>query len=452
MNLTSPKAQEAARIVETLRDNGFSAYLAGGCVRDVLLGREPADYDVATSATPRDVMELFPQTYAVGAQFGVVLVPVRNHDPAGERDNYAIEVATYRSDGAYSDGRHPDDVRFSAEARLDVQRRDFTINGLLLDPETSEILDYVGGRADLERGIVRTIGNPHLRFSEDKLRLLRAVRFAARFQYQIEDRTFAAIRELAPQIHQVSRERVRDEILKMLTEGRARRAFELLDQTELLEQVLPEVKKMQGVEQPPQFHPEGDVWIHTLMLLEGLPAGCSKTLALGALLHDVGKPPTFRRAPDRIRFDQHAEIGTTMAEEICRRFRLSNDETEQVCALVANHMRFVDVTRMKDSTFKRFVRMPEFEEHLELHRLDCLGSHRSLDLYDFTREKLRATPPEQIRPDPLITGDDLIQAGYAPGPQFKELLTAIEDAQLEGSIQTKEEALALVKDKAKQLS
>jgi poly(A) polymerase len=452
MNLTSPKAQEAARIVETLRDNGFSAYLAGGCVRDVLLGREPADYDVATSATPRDVMELFPQTYAVGAQFGVVLVPVRNHDPAGERDNYAIEVATYRSDGAYSDGRHPDDVRFSAEARLDVQRRDFTINGLLLDPETSEILDYVGGRADLERGIVRTIGNPHLRFSEDKLRLLRAVRFAARFQYQIEDRTFAAIRELAPQIHQVSRERVRDEILKMLTEGRARRAFELLDQTELLEQVLPEVKKMQGVEQPPQFHPEGDVWIHTLMLLEGLPAGCSKTLALGALLHDVGKPPTFRRAPDRIRFDQHAEIGTTMAAAICRRFRLSNEEIEQVSALVANHMRFADVTRMKESTFKRFVRLPEFEEHLELHRLDCLGSHRNLDLYHFTREKLRTTPAEQIRPEPLISGDDLIQAGYTPGPQFKELLTAVEDAQLEGSIRTKEEALALANEKAKQLS
>jgi poly(A) polymerase len=452
VNLSSLKAQEAARIVEVLRRNGFSAYLAGGCVRDLLLGREPADYDVATSATPQDVMGLFPRTYAVGAQFGVVLVPVRNHDLSGEPDNYAIEVATYRSDGAYSDGRHPDQVRFSSEARLDVQRRDFTINGLLLDPATNEVLDYVDGRADLERRIIRTIGDPHQRFSEDKLRLLRAVRFAARFGYGIEERTFAAIRGLASQIHQVSRERVRDEILKMLTEGRARRAFELLDQTGLLEQVLPEIKKMQGVEQPPQYHPEGDVWIHTLMLLEGLPAGCSRTLALGALLHDVGKPPTFRRAPDRIRFDQHAEIGTTMAEEICRRFRLSNDETEQVCALVANHMRFADVTRMKDSTFKRFVRIPEFEEHLELHRLDCLGSHRSLDLYDFTREKLRATPPEQIRPDPLITGEDLIQAGYTPGPQFKELLTAIEDAQLEGSIQTKEEALALVKDKAKQLS
>ena len=260
----------------------------------------------------------------MGAQFGVVLVPVRRDTPDGERDNYSIEVATFRSDGAYSDGRHPDQVQFSKDARMDVQRRDFTINGLLLDPDTREVLDYVGGREDLKQGIIRTIGEAHHRFAEDKLRMLRAVRFAARFGYSIEAQTFAAIRELAPQIHQVSHERVRDEILKMLTEGHARRAFELLDQTSLLEQVLPEIKKMQGVAQPPQYHPEGDVWTHTLMLLEGLPAGCPKTLALGALLHDVGKPPTFRVAPDRIRFDGHAEIGTKMAAEICRRFRLSN--------------------------------------------------------------------------------------------------------------------------------
>jgi poly(A) polymerase len=450
VDLTSQKARQATRIVQTLRDRGYSAYLAGGCVRDLLLGREPADYDVATSATPEQVMRLFPQTYAVGAQFGVVLIPMRenNHRAAGERESYSIEVATFRSDGAYSDGRHPDEVRFSSEARLDVQRRDFTINGLLLDPATEEVLDFVGGREDLKLGIIRTIGDPHQRFAEDKLRLLRAVRFAARFGYSLEDRTFAAICELAVQIHQVSRERIRDEILKMLTEGRARRAFELLDQTRLLEHVLPEIKKMQGVDQPPQFHPEGDVWTHTLMLLEGLPAGCSRTLALGALLHDVGKPPTFRRAPDRIRFDQHAEVGTKMAEELCRRFRLSNHETEQVCALVANHMRFADVARMKESTFKRFVRLPEFEEHLELHRLDCLGSHRNLDLYDFAREKLHNLPADQIRPEPLITGDDLIQAGFVPGPQFKDLLAAVEDAQLEGSIRTKEEALALVREKS----
>lgn len=444
MNLSSDKAAQATRIVEELRSAGYFAYLAGGCVRDLLLGREPADYDVTTSATPEKVMRLFPQTYAVGAQFGVVLVPVLRDSAEGDKDNYAIEVATFRSDGVYSDGRHPDEVQFSKDAQTDVQRRDFTINGLLLDPISGEVLDYVGGREDLDRRTIRAIGDARQRFAEDKLRMLRAVRFAARFGYTIEDQTFTAIRELAAQIHQVSRERVRDEILKMLTEGRARRAFELLDETRLLEQVLPEIKKMQGVQQPPQFHPEGDVWVHTLMLLEGLQANCSKTLALGVLLHDVGKPPTFRVAPDRIRFDQHAEVGTKMAEEICQRFRLSNDETEQVCALVANHMRFGAVHRMKDSTLKRFFRLPNFEEHLELHRLDSLSSHRDLDNYNFAREKLANIPPEQVRPKPLISGDDLIEAGYKPGPQFKELLTAVEDAQLEGTISTREEALALI--------
>src|SRR5947209_19106680 len=444
MNLSTDKAIEATRIALTLREHGYSAYLVGGCVRDLLLNREPADYDVATSATPQEVICIFPQTFAVGAQFGVVLVPVRRNNQDGERDNYAIEVATFRSDGAYSDGRHPDEVQFSKDARMDVQRRDFTINGLLLDPDTREVLDYVGGREDLKQGIIRTIGQAHHRFAEDKLRMLRAVRFAARFGYSIHDQTFAAIRELAPQIHQVSHERVRDEILKMLTEGHARRAFELLDQTNLLEQVLPEIKKMQGVAQPPQYHPEGDVWIHTLMLLEGLSVGCPKTLALGALLHDVGKPPTFRVAPDRIRFDQHAEVGTKMAAEICRRFSLSNDDTNQVLSLVANHMRFGDVMRMKDSTLKRFFRLPRFEQHLELHRLDCQSSHRDLSLYEYAKEKLHSTPEEQIRPKPLLTGDDLIAAGYKPGPQFKELLTAVEDAQLEGAISTREEALSLV--------
>ncbi|MGE5322303.1 MAG: CCA tRNA nucleotidyltransferase [Actinomycetota bacterium] len=443
--MTSDKAREAARIVRVLRERGYSAYLVGGCVRDLVLGREPADYDVATSATPDQVMSIFPRTYAVGAQFGVVLVPVLRDSPDGERDNYAIEVATFRSDGAYSDGRHPDQVQFTSEARLDVQRRDFTINGLLLDPMTQEVLDYVGGQADLKAGIIRAIGAPHRRFAEDKLRMLRAARFAARFGYAIERDTFSAIGGLAAQIHQVSQERIRDEILKMLTEGHARRAFELLDETGLLVQVLPEIKKMQGVEQPPQFHPEGDVWVHTLLLLEGLPAGVSKTLALGVLLHDVGKPPTFRVAPDRIRFDQHAEVGTRMAEEICRRFRMSNEETHQVCALVANHMRFADVMKMKESTLKRFFRLPRFEEHLELHRLDCLSSHRDLSLYDFARGKFHTLPEQQIHPEPLINGEDLIAAGYNPGPKFREVLTAVEDAQLEGTISSKEEALGLAK-------
>jgi poly(A) polymerase len=452
LELSSDKAATAAEIVHELRRHGYSAYLVGGCVRDLLLGREAADYDVATAATPEEVMRIFPKTYAVGAQFGVVLIPIDGNESAAENKNYSIEVATYRSDGAYSDGRHPDQVQFSRDAQLDVQRRDFTINGLLLDPATKEVLDYVGGRRDLEGGVVRTIGDPRQRFAEDKLRMLRAVRFAARFGYRIGPATFAAIREMAAGIHQVSRERIRDEILKMLTEGRARRAFELLDETSLLQEVLPEVKRMQGVEQPPQYHPEGDVWVHTLMLLEGLPAGASKPLALGVLLHDVGKPPTFRRAPDRIRFDSHAEIGTRMAEDICHRFRLSNEETEQVCALVANHMRFADVQKMKEATLKRFFRLPRFAEHLELHRLDCLSSHRDLTLYDFAKEKYEHMPAEQIRPAPLITGRDLIASGFTPGPHFKELLTAVEDAQLEGAISTKEEAMGLIKSMVHQKS
>jgi len=431
----------ATQVVSTLRQCGYQAYLVGGCVRDLLLGREPADYDVATDAQPDDVMGIFPETYAVGAQFGVVLVPVDGSHAPDAAQHRCIEVATFRNDGLYSDGRHPDEVRFSNDPKEDVQRRDFTINGLLLDPlNHDQILDFVGGRDDLKAGIIRSIGEPHRRFAEDKLRMLRAVRFAARFAYRIDAETMTATQELAAKIQEVSRERVREELVKMLTEGRARRAFELLDESRLLPQVLPEIDKMKGVQQPPQYHPEGDVWVHTLMLLEQLPAHASTTLALGALLHDVGKPPTFRVAPDRIRFDGHAEIGARMSEEICRRLRLSNDDSEKVSGLVANHMRFAEVKHMRDSTFKRFVRLPNFDELLELHRIDCLASHRDLSLYEFVQQKLASTPQEEIRPQPLITGDDLIAAGYQPGPQFKEILAACEDAQLEGRILSQADA------------
>ncbi len=433
----------ALAVLEQIRAAGHSAYFVGGCVRDLLLGVAPQDYDITTSARPDDVLSLFPDTVAVGAQFGVILVLVQ---PNGTRDAAPIqvEVATYRSDVGYSDGRHPDAVRYSDTAEQDVQRRDFTINGLLLDPVKNEVLDYVGGRSDLEYKIVRTIGDPRTRFREDKLRMIRAVRFAARLNYEIEAQTMSAIRELARDIHQVSRERIRDELDKMLTEGHARRCFELLDSSGLLIEVLPEVSAMKGVAQPPQYHPEGDVWIHTLLLLEGLEKGCSKSLAWGVLLHDVGKPPTFRIAPDRIRFDGHAEVGTRMAEEICRRLRFSNETTEQVAALVANHMRFGDVKKMKESTLKRFMRLPDFAEHLELHRLDCTGSHCDLSLYDFVREKLESTPEEEMRPAPLITGEDLIQHGWKPGPQFRTMLQAVEDAQLEGTLHTTEEAISFV--------
>jgi poly(A) polymerase len=429
----------ANSICETLRRNGYQALLCGGCVRDLMLGREPADYDVTTDATPEQVIALFPESVAVGAQFGVVLIP---------RDGLKVEVATFRSDVGYSDGRHPDAVVYSKTPEEDVRRRDFTINGLLMRPETGEILDFVGGQADLKAGVIRAIGEPDRRFTEDKLRLMRAVRFAARFGFEIDAQTFQAIRKQARGIHQVSPERLRDELTKMLVEGHARRAFEMLDEAWLLALVLPEVAAMKGVEQPPQYHPEGDVWTHTLAMIEGLPAGSSATLAWGVLLHDVGKPPTFRpisETGDRIRFDGHVDVGVRMGEEICGRFRFSNEESAQIVALIANHMRFMDVDRMRASTLKRFVRLPHFEEHMELHKLDCLSSHRRLDAYESVQRLLAETPPEQIRPPRLLTGDDIQEMGYVPGPLFREILRSLEDAQLEGQIQTPEQAVKYVR-------
>jgi poly(A) polymerase len=359
-----------------------------------------------------------------------------------------VEVATFRSDLGYSDGRHPDRVDYTKSPQEDVKRRDFTINALLLDPETNEVLDFVGGREDLEAGIIRAIGDPEARFREDKLRMVRAVRFAARFGYAIEPATLQAIQKLAPEINQISMERLRDELTKILTEGAARRGFELLDHTGLLIYLLPEIAKMKGVEQPPQFHPEGDVWIHTLLMIGGLPAGSSPTLAWGVLLHDVGKPPTFTppAGPNgRIRFDRHVEVGVKMAEQICRRFRFSNEDTEQILALVTNHMKFKDVPHMKPATLKRFVRLDKFAEHLELHRLDSLSSHGKLDSYDLVSRFIAETPPEQVRPKRLLTGDDLMALGLKPGPRFKAILYNVEEAQLDGTIHTHEEALHLAK-------
>ncbi len=429
----------AHSICATLRRGGRQSLLVGGCVRDLLLGREPADYDVATDAPPSEVLTLFPGSLAVGAQFGVVLV---------QEDGAQVEVATFRSDIGYSDGRHPDRVAYAQSAEEDVQRRDFTINGLLMHPESGEIFDYVGGRADLQAHILRAIGEPARRFAEDKLRMLRAVRFAARFAYTIEPATFNAIQRHAPEIAQVSAERVREELTKLLTEGAARRGFELLESSSLLPMLLPEIARLHGVQQPPQFHPEGDVWIHTRMMLEQLTAGVSPTLAWGVLLHDVGKPPTFRSATDtgdRIRFDGHVETGARMAAEICARLKFSGNDTDQIVSLVANHLRFKDVAQMRPATLKRFVRLPRFDEHLELHRLDCLSSHRQLDAYHFVRRFIEETPPEQVRPQRLLTGEDLKQLGYKPGPLFAKILAAIEDAQLEGQITTREEAVRLVR-------
>jgi len=441
----SAQFEAALAVINRLRAEGYEAHLAGGCVRDLLLRREPSDYDVATSATPDIVLDLFPRTFAVGAHFGVVLVA------QGEGETYfTTEVATFRSDGAYSDGRHPDAVRYTTSAEEDVKRRDFTINGLLLDPlqgasdPRTAVLDLVGGVADLDAGLVRAIGQPEERFEEDHLRMLRAVRFAARFEFAIEQETKRAMQTLARKISAVSRERVRDELTRMLTEGHARRAFELLDETALLQEVLPEIARMKGVEQPPQYHPEGDVWVHTLGLLAQLQSGCEATLAWGALLHDVGKPPTFRRAPDRIRFDGHVEVGVAIGAEILRRFRFSNEDTRQILALIDNHMRFADASRMKASTLKRFFQLDRFNEHLALHRMDCLAGGGNLDHWEFVRERWQAMPEEAVRPKPLITGRELIAAGYKPGAAFKQMLRAVEDAQLEGTIATEEEALRLV--------
>ena len=437
-------------IIHTLRHHGFQAYLVGGCVRDLLLKRAPADFDVATSATPAQVMDLFPDTYAVGAQFGVVLVPLPESEREGTAENaipkaQAVEVATFRSDLGYADGRHPDEVRFSQDPREDVVRRDFTINGMMLDPVTGNVLDFVGGRADLEAKLIRAIGDPDRRFVEDKLRTLRAVRFASRFEYEIEAETLAAIQRRACEIQAVSRERVRDQLTKMLAEGQARRSFLLLDETGLLKEVLPEISAMKGIAQPPQYHPEGDVFVHTLLLLENLPYPCPPTLAWGALLHDVGKPATFRVAPDRIRFDRHVEVGVKIAEDICERLRFSNHDAAQVLALVDNHMRFGHVWRMKESTLKKFMRLPGFDQHLALHRADSLASHRNLSTYHFLQKKLQEIPPQQIRPAALISGDDLIAAGYIPGPRFREILETVEDAQLEGRLHSHASALEFVR-------
>ena len=429
----------ANSICDTLRLHGHEALLVGGCVRDLLLNREPADYDVTTDATPERVLQLYPDSIGVGAQFGVVLVL---------RDAAKVEVATFRSDVGYSDGRHPDRVLYSKTPQEDVARRDFTINGLLMRHDTGVVLDYVGGQDDLHDQLIRAIGDPDRRFTEDKLRMLRAIRFAARFGYAIEPATFAAIQEHASEIHVVSPERIREELTKLLTEGAARRGFELLDDSGLLQQLLPEISAMKNVPQPPEYHPEGDVWIHTRLMLEGLPTGASPTLAWGVLLHDVGKPPTFRPTSstgDRIRFDGHAEVGVKMATAICHRLRFSNDDTQQILALVANHMKFKDVAQMRKSTLKRFVRLPAFSEHLELHRLDCLSSHGRLEAFQAIKNFLAETPPEQFSPPRLLTGVDLQDMGYVPGPHYQRMLTALEDAQLEGQLQTRDQAILFIR-------
>jgi len=457
MSPSSPPHLAALAIAHRLRDAGHQAFFAGGCVRDLLLGLAPKDFDVATSATPGEIVALFPKTFTVGAHFGVVLV-CQHFD----EQEIATEVATFRNDGAYSDGRRPDAVRYTADPREDALRRDFTINGMLLDPLAFDstgnpapaTLDFVHGREDLAARIIRAIGDPALRFAEDKLRMLRAVRFAARLDFQIDAATASAIRRHAAGIAHVSAERIRGELTRILTEGGARRGFEMLFDLGLLAEVLPEAVRLRGVAQPPEFHPEGDVWTHTMLMLENLPPNCASTLAWAALLHDIGKPATYQppkpavpgsnEKPDRIRFNGHVETGVRISETILARLRFSGDDTAQIASLIANHMRFGDVLQMKQSTLKRFLRLPRFHEHLALHRLDAISAHGDLTCYNFARAHFEAEPTPDLRPAPLLTGRDLIAAGYRPSPQFKPMLALAEDAQLEGSITTPGQALALV--------
>lgn len=424
----SSKKDLAVQIVQTLRQKGHEAFFAGGCVRDMVMGKDPHDFDVATSATPEEVIKFFSKTVPVGIQFGVVLVILGDHQ---------FEVATFRSDAEYLDGRHPSKVEFTS-SKEDVRRRDFTVNGLLYDPQSDQVIDHVEGLKDIEKKIIRTIGDPRQRFQEDKLRLLRAVRFSTNLNFSIQEETFRVLVDLAPEIRQVSAERVRDELVKIFTGQRPGEGLELLSRSGLLKIILPEVETMKGVEQPPEFHPEGDVYIHTKIMLD-LLQNADLVLAFASLLHDVGKPPT-KTTSDRIRFNGHPEVGARMAEEILRRLRFSNREIEDICVCILNHMRFKDVQMMREAKLKRFMATPTFLTELQMHRVDCLASHGILSNWDFLKKEYAEFQKEKPRSKPLISGHDLIQMGYPPGPLFKEILTSVEDACLEKKISTPEEA------------
>ncbi|HOO34537.1 MAG TPA: CCA tRNA nucleotidyltransferase [Smithella sp.] len=431
----------AREIIHRLRESGHEAYFVGGCVRDFILNQTSSDYDIVTSARPEEVMKLFPRTVAIGAKFGVVAVII---------DNHPFEVATFRSDDVYEDGRHPSRIHYST-AREDVFRRDFTINGLLMDPDTGDIIDYVNGRFDIDNKIVRTIGNPGKRFREDYLRLLRAVRFAANLHFDLEPATQDAVKREASNIRHISVERIREELNKILTRGGARRGFELMMQTDILQNILPEICRLKGVEQPPRFHPEGDVWQHTLKMLELLPADGEREknicLAWGTLLHDVGKALTRSEDEKGVHFYGHVQQGEIIADTIMQRLKFSRMQRETVVNLIRQHMVFMNVRKMRPGRLKRFLRMPDFDLHLELHRLDCLASHGMLDNYEFCREQLQILALDDLHPPRLLTGNDLIAMGFTPGKIIKDILLAVEEEQLEGRIQSVEQAINYVRNR-----
>jgi tRNA nucleotidyltransferase/poly(A) polymerase len=436
MLLSDSLSRVATKLVRRLRESGFIAYFAGGCVRDALLRKQPKDIDIATDAEPDEVQKMFARTVAVGAKFGVIRVL---------EEGFEFEVATFRSDGVYLDGRRPVSVTFSSPEE-DAKRRDFTINGMFYDPLADQVVDFVGGKSDLEHELVRAIGNPAERFSEDHLRLLRAVRFAAALDFEIEPATWTAVTEKAHQIRTVSQERIRDELLKIMADSHRVRGLDLLDQSGLLENILPEVSRMHGCEQPPQFHPEGDVYVHTRLMLSLLPADASPLLALSVLLHDIGKPVTysFDEVDQRIRFNGHDQVGADMAIEILTRLRFSNEEIGTVVEAIRNHMVFKDTPNMRPAKLRRFMGRQNFPLELELHRVDCLGSHGDLQTYDLLVNKQSEFESEPIIPPPLLTGRDLIALGLKPGPRFGEILEAVQTAQLDGEIKDRAGALKLL--------
>ncbi|MEP6936556.1 MAG: CCA tRNA nucleotidyltransferase, partial [Chthoniobacterales bacterium] len=414
---------------------GYVAYYAGGCVRDLLGGQTPKDIDIATDARPEEVQKLFPRTYAVGAHFGVIVVL---------ENGMQFEVATFRSDGAYLDGRRPAEVHFSS-AEEDAKRRDFTINGMFFDPESDTVIDYVSGRADFEARVIRAIGDPHQRFAEDRLRLLRAVRFATVLEFQIEEETWRAVQTHAPSIAEISAERIREELVRIFLARQRARGWDLLDASGLMETILPELTAMKGCEQPPQFHPEGDVFQHTRIMLELLPEHVSLPLVFSVLFHDIGKPRTASvDETGRIRFNGHDRVGAEMTEAVMERLRFSRAEIDATVEAVRQHMVFKDVPRMRVAKLKRFMARPTFADELELHRVDCASSHGLLDNFDFLVQKSEEFANEPIIPPPLVRGDDLIALGMRPGPRFAEILEAVETRQLEGSLRTREEALEWV--------
>ncbi|MCY3774674.1 MAG: CCA tRNA nucleotidyltransferase [Candidatus Aminicenantes bacterium] len=423
----------ALHIHDILAAEGFRTYFAGGAVRDLLLNRRFNEIDIATAAPPDVVERLFPRTVGVGREFGVVVAVV---------GGTSYEIATFRAESGYTDGRHPEHVRFT-HARQDALRRDFTVNALFLDPVTGKVIDYTNGRKDLDRGLIRTVRDPLLTFGEDKLRVLRAIRFACQLGFRIDGPTYDGVTRYAYRLSQISRERIRDELLKILCGPAPARGLSLLSDSGVLEEVLPEVFDMHGVMQPPAFHPEGDVFQHTRLMFS-LGGNLSPALALAVLLHDVGKPGTFAFG-ERIRFDGHAELGARMAGDICRRLKLSGARIQRVVGLVKDHLRFMHVQQMRESTLRRFLRTEGFEEHLELHRLDCLASHGDLSNYDFCREKLSELDREALAPPPLINGHDLIALGLKPGPLFSEILKQAEDLQLEGILTARDDALSWVR-------